>query len=151
MVSSFSLISSGGISTSEKRGCKPTTLYPSSLLCKCGVFLLYCILFFCLLHFFLLLSSAQINVKHFACNDTESCPEVFFLCGRRLMFALVEIDLLFGVFFHCCCLNFYSHPVIEILLLFHRAAQNIKICISPSKHIALFFVQRHPKKKKNLF
>lgn len=49
------------------------------------------------------------------------------------MFALVEIDLLFVFLFHCCCLNFYSHAVIEILLLFHRAAQNIKICISPSK------------------
>lgn len=55
------------------------------------------------------------------------------------MFALVEIDLLFVFVFHRCCLNFYSDAVIEILLLFHHGAQNVEICISPSKYIALFF------------
>lgn len=58
------------------------------------------------------------------------------------MFALVEIDLLFVFVFHRCCLNFYSDAVIEILLLFHHGAQNVEICISPSKYIALFFVGR---------
>lgn len=58
------------------------------------------------------------------------------------MFALVEIDLLFVFFFHRCCLNFYSDAVIEILLLFHHGAPNIKICISPSKYTALFFCSK---------